>query len=187
MSFVTLNTVSDPIEVYADLEEANHYLAGNIASTNWFAASDNARKQALVTATRIFNRECWLGELLATSGQGLVFPRTSTGIDGADGVIPEDIFFGAIELAMALIDGNTVQTNAQPGQQAIESLKAGSVQITYFRGAQAFQNEFGRYPLPVQELVGRYLCGSVTAVAGSTFGTDGVSVTSDDFGFNQGT
>jgi hypothetical protein len=189
MSQIVLENVSDPFDVYANLEEADYYLAGNIASSNWFSATENTRKQALITATRIFNRECWLGDPSAgESGQPLAWPRDNTGIDGVeDGTTPEDITFGAIELAMALVDGSTVQTNAAPGQQGIETLKAGSVQITYFRSAQSPLNEFGRYPLPVQELVGKYLCGSQSAVFGLASGTTGDdSVTSDDFGFDDG-
>lgn len=173
--------------VYADLNEADEYLTGVLNSSTWFAATEDTRKQALVTATRMFERQCWRGERTGFSGQNLQWPRTGTGIDGVvDDAIPQDIIDGSIELAFALFGGSSAQTNPTPGAQNIAEIKAGSVAITYFRDAEAQLLRNARFPLPVQELVGKYMCGASVSLGIEAFGTDGESVTAGDFGFSGG-
>lgn len=178
-------------EAYADVPEADIYLGAKFNSAAWFALAENAKGQALITASRIFDRTCWLGEPTGLSPQTLAWPRT--GISGVDDqTVPTDIVNGSIELAFYLATGSSVETNSQPGQQALQIIKAGSVMLQYFRGAESVNAAQDRFPLPVMELVKSYLCGAginiVGVASGSTSGTsDGdTSVTGDDFGYNEG-
>ena len=64
--------------------------------------------------------------------------------------------------------------------------------LQYFRGAESLNAQNDRFPLPVMELVGSYLCGagvSIVGIAtGASSGTDGndTSVTNENYGFNEG-
>jgi hypothetical protein len=177
-------------EVYGDVAEADVYFAGAIHADNWRSASDDTKQRALITAARMFDRTCWLGDPSETSGQPLAWPRTGTGVDGVtDDVIPEDIINGNFELALSLVDGSSVQTNATPGAQQLEIIKAGSVMLQYFRGAESLSAQQSRFTLPVMEYVSRYLCGSnLSFLGGSASGVDSdqQSVTGDNYSYNDG-
>ena len=183
--FVVIN--STPYEAYADVEETDAYHAANFLATTWFAQDDNQKGQLLVTATRLLDRQCWLGDPTGLSGQILAWPRTGTGIEGVDeNIVPEDIVNATMELALAIADGSDVINSSQPGAQKLQTIKAGSVSLTYFRGAEGPVAQFSRFPLVVQELVRQYLCSSQTLLSVGAFGTDGESVTENDLGYNEG-
>jgi hypothetical protein len=178
-------------ESYADVADADIYLGAKFNSSAWFALTDEVKGQALVTASRLFDRTCWQGTPTGVSPQVLAWPRTGiTGVD--DQTIPDVIVNGSIELAFYLATGSTVEVNATPGAQVLQVIKAGSVMLQYFRGAESLNAQRDRFPLPVMELVGSYLCGAgvniVGIASGSSSGTsDGdTSVTGDNFGFNDG-
>lgn len=178
-------------ESYADVAEADLYLGAKFNSSAWFALTDEVKGQALVTASRIFDRTCWQGTPTGLSPQELAWPRT--GISGVDDqTIPQVIIDGSIELAFYLATGSSVETNSTPGAQGLQVIKAGSVMLQYFRGAESPNAANDRFPLPVMELVRAYLCGfnsTIVGVAtGATSGTsdDDTSVTGSNFGFNEG-
>jgi hypothetical protein len=181
-------------DVYASVGDADMYLAGMLSATAWAAATETQKAQALITATRTMDRQCWVGEKTMTSGQALQWPRTDTGIDGVeDNVVPTDIVDGCIELANLLMAGSNVQSTTTPNGQGLQIIKAGSVSLTYFRpGLENYYDQNARFPIPVQELVGKYMCGATAAVIGQAFGA-GVttdrktqSVTNDEFDYNDG-
>lgn len=179
---------SQPYDVYAPLDYANLYLQANFAASGWFSLTDDQKGAALVSATRLIDRQCWLGDPTGLSGQTLQWPRTNTGVDGVDDtIIPQGIIDGSVELAFAITDGNDVINNQVPGVQKIRDLAAGSVHISYFRLAEGATAQVARFPLPVQELVGKYLCGAGAGLdALVSSGTDGISTTEDDLGFDEG-
>lgn len=184
---VTIDELEFP--VYATVDDANAYMTGNFNNGTWFDATTDAETKArlLVTATRILERQKWKGTASGLSGQLLAWPRTGTGVAGVtDDEVPEDIEFACVELANLILDGNDVETNVQPGVQTIQSFKAGSVAISYFRDAESPFTKNARFPTVVQELVGKYLDGGDIAVMGTATGTDGESVTGEDFGFSSG-
>lgn len=192
----TITIGSNAYEVYADVSEADEYFAAAIHAANWTAAETTTKQQALVTATRMFDRTCWQGEKTDEGSQPLSWPRS--GLTDSDGnaipdiIVPDFIINGFFELALSLVDGSTVQTNATPGAQGLQIIKAGSVMLQYFRGAESLQAQQDRFPLPVMEYVGAYLCGAnfaLTGVAtGASSGTDDndTSVTGDRYGYNEG-
>ena len=181
----TVNVDGVDYEVYEDLDAIDEYLAAAVHGASWRALDDDDEKgRYAVTASRFLDRQLWKGTATGLSGQTLAWPRSGTGITGVeDDVIPDPVLFAYYELCLALVDGSGVQ-NEQNTSQKTQSLSAGSVSITYFRGAEG---EPLRYPLIVQELLNPYLAGTGTSVAGAiTTGTDGCSVTDNDFGFNSG-
>lgn len=185
MSEVVIN--SQPYDTYATVEYADLYHQANFLATNWFNKDQDEKGQLLVTATRLLDRQCWLGEPTGLSGQTLAWPRTGTGIEGVeDEVVPQDIVDGSVELALAIADGSDVVSSNVPGAQKLQNIRAGSVSLTWFRGAEGPLAQFGRFPLVVQELVRRYMCSSQRISGLVTSGTDGVSVTDNDLGYNEG-
>lgn len=183
MATVTIDSIQ--YDVYADVGEAMAYLQASYPVPSFMSADAADQARMLVAATRLLDRQCWLGDKTDVA-QVLQWPRTSTGVTGVeDDEIPLDIINGAIELASAISEGSEAQSKPIPGLQDIQTLSAGSVSLTWFRGAEG-QLAFARFPLPVQELVGKYMCGSVGIGGVRTFGTDGESVTEQDFGYNDG-
>lgn len=184
MATVTIgDQSSQPFAVYADVADADLYLSAALHAANWRAATDETKAMALVTATRILDRQRWKGDK-TDDDQPLSWPRKSTGLAGVeDDVIPQAIIDASIEIASALVDGTDIQ-NEQNTSQKIQSLRAGSVALTFFRGAEGTAN---RFPLIVQELLSLYLIGGSGSFGGViTSGTDGESVTRNDFGLNHG-
>lgn len=178
---VTIN--SQQFSVYASLSQAAQYLLAVFGADAWFALTPDQQGQALVTATRLMDRQCWQGTR-TTDSQELEWPRT--GISGVyELAVPGDIVNGTIELAFAISGGSEVVNNATPQAQTLQTVKAGSVSLTYFRGAEGVLAA-NRFPLPVQEYVRKYLCGAAGLTLGAkSYGTDGESITNDDMGYSD--
>lgn len=189
MAYETVTIGSQPYTVFADLASANLYMEAAFQGDTWRAAIDDNKKRALVTSTRVLDRQNWLGDKFDVN-QEHAFPRTNMGITGLDdslGVTPDEIVAGSIELALALMDGSEVQDNRTTAER-VRSISAGSVSISNFRGVDSFLGSIApRFPLIVQELIGTYLAGSDSGfgVAKAT-GTDTCSVFPGNYGFNQG-
>ena len=176
VQFLVLGT-----NTYGEADAADEYFS--LAQNNtWLGYAASAREGFLVRATRLLDRQEWVGSKTSSS-QALKWPRSETNIDGVeDSVIPTDIQNACYELAAAIADGSEVE-NEQNNAQKIQSLKAGSVALTYFRGAEGVST---RFPQIVHELVGKYLSGSSPTLVGVSTGTDGSSVTEDTFGLSRG-
>lgn len=181
MPFVMIG--SKLYDVYADEADADNYLDAAFHGGAWRSETDDdVKRRALVTAARLLDRQSWLGEK-TVDNQALEWPRANTGVDGVGASdVPQAIVDANIELALALVDGSDVQ-DVQNTSQKLQSIKAGSVSLTYFRGAEG---KAVRFPQIVQELIRNLLSGSVKAVRGTSSGTDGNTTTDDDFGFNEG-
>lgn len=186
MDYPTVDIDGEEYPVYADVEQADEYLNAALHATDvWPALDDDTKARALVTATRVLDRQRWRGVVYTSSPpQLLAWPRMNTGIVGViDTVVPDAIGYATIELALALVSGTDAQ-GEQNTSQKIQSLRAGSVSLTFFRGAEG---EPYRFPLIVQELLWDYLLGVGVGIGGTrSTGTDGVSVTHEDFGINGG-
>lgn len=169
-------------DTYATVAQADDYLNASVTATGWQAlTSEDDKARYLVTATRTLDRQRWRGTK-TDPAQPLEWPRTGTGVTGVeDDVVPQDIINASIELAAALVD-DTASVTSQNNEQTIQSLKAGSAAITYFRGAGG---EPTRFPFNIMELIGDYLAGTAGAVGVIASGTDGETVTSKDYGYSQ--
>jgi hypothetical protein len=186
MSVVTIE--GDEFTVYGfntdGVADADEYAKGASHATAWRAlTTDDEKGRYMVTATRLLDRQRWKGEK-TVEGQDLAWPRTGTGVEGVeDDVIPVDIVHACFELSFVLADGSDVQYEQNTAQK-IASLGAGSVNISYFRGAEGLAL---RFPLPVHELVRDYLAGSsLGSGLVLSHGVEGESVTNQDFGYSGG-
>lgn len=176
---------------YASLAEANAYLEAAVQAATWRdpETTDDDRGRALVTMTRIIDRQSWLGTPLdeydphAFPRAGL-FDRNGDPVD--PGSVPIEVVQATIEGANALLDGGEFQT--QPTTENVtKRLKAGSVELEFFRGAGGVPT---RFPLIIMELLGLWLAasgGSGLTDGIDAFGTDGRSKnTGDEFTLVEG-
>jgi len=111
MAIETIFIGSQPYLVYADVATADEYMAAAFQGDSWRSATTDDKNRSLITATRILDRQVWRG-VKFDSNQYNQFPRKEMGIEGLDdsaGVIPDGIVSGSIELALALLNGSTVQ------------------------------------------------------------------------------
>lgn len=179
---VTIGAVT--YDVYASNQIADDYMAAQLSSagTAWRAAAETDQNRALVSATRLIDRQTWQG---TRDDQyfPLAFPRS--GLIDPDGVavdaytVPQRVIDACCELAASLLDGSTAQDQSST-ENLTQSLSAGSVSISYFRSAEQTSN---RFPQPVQELIGLWLTGSTISLVGSSTGTDEQSAFSESYDF----
>lgn len=185
MATVTIGATD--YDVYIDVEYADEYLAGQINATAWRALTDeDDKKRAIISSTRLLDRQRWKGEK-TDSYQVHAFPRTGLVYPGSgdavpSNVVPQEVLDATAELSSALVDGSDVQSNTDPNTSNVQSLKAGSVSISYFRNESFMQ----RFPTIIQELLGFWLAGIGVTVSPSSYGTDRESAFEDSYDFNEG-
>jgi hypothetical protein len=170
MTAPTVSIGSDDYPSYADLDTADTYLAASVTVANWSTASDDNKGKALVSATRLLDRQLWAVGY-TTFDLRLAVPA---------------IVSACCELAGMFIDGSTDPLTSSSTVQTIKDLKAGSVQISYFRIDPALA---ARFPTIIQELVGPYLAGSAafaSVATGYIGGTDQCSAFDSTYGLNRG-
>lgn len=163
----TISISGTDYDSYRTVANADSYLAAALhAGTDWSGATTTTKGQALVTATRILDRQKW-----------------TTAYDAqAERYAVQDILDACCEMALALVQGSELQTEANAAQK-LQSIKAGSVQLTYFRGAEGRPE---RFPQIVYELLRDYLAGADLTVSPQATGVGGTSSTADDFGHSEG-
>lgn len=181
--YVTVTYLEVGVTSYVTLAEADEY-HGPAQSTTWMGYNASTREGYLIRATRLLNRQRWLGEK-TDPAQALAWPRTGTGVTGVeDDVIPQAIKDACSEIALAIGSGSADVENEQSTAQKLQRIKAGSVELEYFRGAEGSPH---RFPTIVNELLRDYLVGSgALAVSGVATGVGGTSSTEDDFGHTEG-
>ncbi len=151
---------------YADQVTADDYLAASLTVSGWTAADAATKAKALVTATRLIDRQVW-SDGYATFDQRKVV---------------QAFVDACCELAGGFVDGSTDAIDNASTEQTTKSLKAGSVAIDYFRIDPMTAT---RFPTVVQELLGSYLAGNVDALAagaGYAGGTERRSAFRHDYG-----
>jgi len=151
--------------VYADVDTADAYMDGALHGDLWRSADDDTKGRALVTATRVLDRQLWQ-DAYNTYELRLAVPN---------------IVNASIEMALALIQGNDLQ-NSTTTAEKVRSLAAGSVRIENFRGIDLAT----RFPTIVQELLAPYLAGYGATFVSKAAGTDGVSIFPTDFSYSSG-
>lgn len=166
-------------DVYADQATADAYLEADSNATAWRAATDDTKGRALVSATRILDRQTWQGEK-TESDQALEWPRSGIA-DVDEGSVPQKIIDACCELAAAIVDGYDAANNRTTDTN-IKRQKAGSVEIEYFRPLDPGT----RLPLPVWELIKAWLSGNVSIAASIATGTDGCSDFDNDYSLTRG-
>lgn len=181
----TVSIDAGDFPVYADIDTADVYLGAALHAGSWdsLGNDDETKGRALVTATRLIDRQPWVGEKTGVSpAQALAWPRSNTGITGVDAdVVPDNIVTACMELALALVDGSEVQ-NQQTTAERIRSMSAGSVSISNFRGI----DNPTRFPQIVQELLSPFLGGSSPFFVSKATGVDGETIFPVELGFGTG-
>jgi hypothetical protein len=179
---VRVSYLISELTAYIEAIAADSYFA-KAQNTTWLALSAAAREGFIIRATRLLNRQSWVGDK-TDDAQALAWPRSDTGVDGVtDTVIPQEIVDACAELALDIAEGSGVEDVANTAQK-LQSIKAGSVALTYFRGAEGSPK---RFPQSVHELLSKYLTGvGSLALTGVATGTDGGSVTDKGYGYNRG-
>lgn len=183
-------------DVYGTVAEADAYAAASFGnSASWTAAAFTDKQKILVTATRLLERQRWVGTItdLATP-QPLVWPRTGvtnpfTGEAVDPSTVPPQIFDGFFELALALAadtDG-TILSQASTGTNVRREHsrdKVGDVETE--RETERFRptnlpGASPRFPQAVTELIGPFLQGtSADLLSGVASGTDATSPLTDE-------
>lgn len=148
---------------YISVDDANNYFLDSLRNEDWDALDEERKAQALITATRMIDRQTWSGE--KTSGaQDLQWPRTGVtdkyGNEVASDSVPQAILDATCELALSLTADASVETKSNTSAN-IKQLKAGSASIEYFRPTRG-----GRFPTIVQELIGQFLGSSASSSSG---------------------
>lgn len=166
----TVSIGSDDYVSYADIDTADGYLAASITVVGWADATNDNKAKALVSATRLLDRQTWAEDYTTFDARAAV----------------QAIVDACCELAGLFIDGSTDALTNSTTEQSTKSLKAGSVAIEYFRQNPALA---ARFPTIVQELLGPYLAGSSDAAsiaAPYAGGTDVCSQFDRDYGLTGG-
>lgn len=149
-------------DTYVTVAEADTYFTNAIHAASWIAASTGLKEQGLATATRMLERQQWVGTRTSPS-QTLDWPRT--GVTDPEGnpvssvVVPQFIKDAECELALALIQDPSIQTTSDTSSNT-KRLKAGSAEIEYFRPTSG-----ARFPTIIMELIGFYLSSSGAGIA----------------------
>jgi len=172
---------------------ATTYFIGQINATGWDAASTSDRAKALVSATRILDKQLWAGSP-TTPGQAQAWPRTgATDLDGnaiGTSVIPDEVVYATYELAGAILTTASVGTAAGQGTNVKRELsreKVGELEVEteteYFTPTIGNPKLASRFPAIVQEYLRGLLASG--AIAATVTGSAASNFAEDDFGFND--
>lgn len=201
----TVSLSGQSYEIYGEFTDdsgatisATTYFNGSLNASAWSAATRDDQQKALIAATRIFNKQLWVGALTdPDTPQALAWPRTGVpecdGVTISTSVTPERVIFGAYELAGAILADATVQSASTTGsntKRVLARKKVGDLEVEdeteYFSPTNiaGAANSGTRFPTAVQEYISCFIGGTTTGatVAGataSTFITSGF-----DFGTN---
>jgi len=141
---------------YVTNADAITYHEDSIHGTGWVGEAEDNQNKALNTAYRMIERQDYKGDR-TTPGQTQKWPRSGLtdeeGVAVPSGSVPQFVIDAQCEIALALIEGSTIQTGDAGSN--IKELDADGTSITYFRPEAG-----SRFPLIVDELLGFYLEGS---------------------------
>jgi hypothetical protein len=160
MAFTYETVTIDAIvyNVYTIVADADAYLGASLYATDWTGALADDKARALVMATRLIDRQAWLGaKTEAANTQD--WPRS--GLEDEEGTaissatIPQFLKDATCELALDLLGDSDTETFEK--EPEISSVGAGSARVEFFRSAAT---GFKRFPTVVQELLGDFLAAS---------------------------
>jgi len=178
---------NDVYDVYGDEAGADDYFAAALHGAAYQDAQEHERRQALVTATRMFDRQTWQGTITDdVTPQPLQWPRKNVvdkyGNPIDENTTPTQIIEGAYELANILLSDTSIQTQPSSGSN-IKEVGAGSARVVFFQPTWRTQ---GRFPQIVGELVNQFLAAAVQGLSAFASGTDVDSFFKDrDYGYTR--
>ena len=175
----TITIGSSDYESYSSVAQADDYFNASTDFATWDGYSTDEKARALVSATRLIDRQTWAGSENTDIVTDLAFPRTGlTYCDGTavdETTIPPEIVEACQILALYLATGTDIQTS-NTGGQVVKRLKADTVEIEY---QSVDLDDATRFPLPVMELVKCFMGSSVQIAGSLSYGVDGESVDND--------
>jgi hypothetical protein len=119
---------------YVNLGDANQYFADRVGTASWDALDNNAKEDALVSATRQLDEQyVYLGYAVSTS-QPLAWPRVGSYEDPKLGLLveldpensPERLKVATYEMALHLLNNPSVLENTP----SVDSIKVGSIELS---------------------------------------------------------
>lgn len=174
---------------YATIAEADAYLDNSIRATAWATVLDDDKARALITATRLIDKQCLCGDQ-TDPDQPLHFPATGVvdheGDEVPDDEVPLGITNATIELAFELSQNPSLESSSNTGSNT-KRLKAGSVEIEKFRPGDVLGSKgVKRFPTVVQEYLSPFIC--TAAGSAQAFGSDQTSQfdNCDTYGRSEG-
>lgn len=148
---------------YNSRANADIYFADSLRNATWSALLPATKDQALVEATRVFERQSWQGAK-EDSAQTLAFPRTGLTDCEGNAISADDsltiISEAQYEYALLLSQDVNILQNRDATGTNTRRLRAGSAEIEFFR-----PQEGTRFPLVIHDLIGCFLASS-----GASFG-----------------
>lgn len=145
---------------YVTIAEADAYLVDSARAGAWAFLSPQQKTAALITATRVMETITWQGQK-TNPAQALAWPRAGVidrygnAVDSS--VVPTDVKNGQIELAFEVSQDPTLVTKESSGSN-IESVKAGSAAVSFFRPTAG-----SRLPFASWAILGQYASGGAAA------------------------
>jgi hypothetical protein len=146
-------------EVYGSLTgagSASEYFNAALHGGDWIDADPEDQAKALVTATRMMDRQNWQGTKTSPT-QFLDWPRTGVvdreGNAVSSSAVPDGIVWGTYELAEILRADPTAQEAVNSGSN-VRAVGAGSARVEFFQPTRLTASRFGAV---VDELVGEFL------------------------------
>lgn len=183
---VTIN--DNTYDVYVSVAEVDTYAAGSLTADAWQAMVADDKARVLVSVTRWIDSQCWRGDKVDPL-QPLAWPRTVGDIAVVELAVTQLAVLLAANPELADQSMGLVTVAADGG---IKRLKAGSVELEYFRAMNFTIYGSGAvspFPQGIMNLIGAWLCDRGASVWGGSgskaFGTCEPSVTGkrNRFGF----
>lgn len=171
----TVSISGKTFEIYGEKAAAITYLLARLDAAAWTTASGANKDRALVSATRMLDRQNWIGQKDVDS-QALEFPRTDlvdkdgNAVDNV--VVPLLVEEANYELALSILKDASTQDRATTGSN-VKGVAAGSAKVQFFRPMSGT-----KLPTVAHEMVGLWLEGSDPS-GNAAFGTGGASTFDD--------
>lgn len=184
MTVTTVTIGGNPYNVYGDETEADLFMAADIElAAGWTALTGDQKPQGLVSATRLIDRQDWLGAI-AVDGQPLEWPRTGltdkNGTEVVSASLPQFVENACIILAAMLAAKSTLQASASTGSN-VKRVKAGPAEVEFFNSTLTSGAIF---PARVQDLLGLFLDNQ--AVTGMCAAGTGSLTSGEDYSLSKG-
>lgn len=180
-------TGGQAVEVYAGLVKVDAYLLSSgskgAVAYNALPAGGDARKRAIIDATRLIDRQRWQGTANAFDNTTLKFPRDDIEIDGEAATNAEQLALveqAVAELAALLVLKSSTYSAADTGQN-IKAMGAGKARVEFFGPTRTKNGSATKLPTVVHELIGMWLASQSPGAVGSIAGS---SSSSSDSNFN---
>lgn len=171
----TITFASVTWDVYDTAAAVKGYLLSSPAyAATWSAASSDDQKRAQIAATRVLDRQHWLGsptepiskvDPQPAGTQPLAWPRSGItdreGAAVADSVIPQDVLYAYAEIVGALLASSEFENQPSSGSNLKRDRLRQKVDVVeeetekeYF---SATLRSATRWPTAIQELLGPFL------------------------------